>query len=962
MKTIRFKLETFLPIIVFIFLNIILVFIWQFLKDQKTKDVSLKTELVASQIQSHFEDRFDSHIEIIKLIRREWLDNKIQNEAEFQEMVLPLTKTFSGFQALNFIDSTGVIRWVCPEENNPNVKDKDLHNHPFAASTFIRAEQTGQDCVTPVLELWQSGIGFATYFPITYHGRRLGYLNGVFKIREFILYIYQEGILKNFAMHLEEDGKDVFAFSEDIENGDQTVVAKRDVAIMDRTLTMKLSPNRGLVNASQSLLNKIFELLSIFLAGVFAFMIHVLIKKQRILHESELLYRRLFDASNDAIATIHPPEWNLTSVNHAFESMFKIQDKLPLHNIGLWALSPKTQLGHESSQKALLDKIKVALDRGYEFIEWSFQRMDQSIFPATILLNKVDLESGAFIQATIRDITDQKKKEAVQSVLYGISQAVNTTSNLNELFQAIHQQLSHVIDTTNFFIALLDEENNRLVFPYYIDELDPPPQPVDLPSMTLTEYSIRTGKSLFLKKDEVREMVQRGLINSEYLGTEAIVWLGTPLKYQDKIIGVIVVQSYHDPNIYADEDLEILKFVSEQIAAAITYKQSEFEQSQLQNQLNQSQKMESVGRLAGGVAHDFNNMLAVILGHTELALEKVDDNVPMRKHLEEILAASTRSAEVTRQLLAFARKQTIIPKIIDLNETIGNLLSMLRRLIGEDVELLWYPQSDLWPVKIDPSQIDQILTNVCVNARDAINGVGKITVKTATTSFDEAFCAKHEGFSEGDYVMLEVGDDGKGMDSETLAHIFEPFFTTKGLGQGTGLGLATIYGIIKQNDGFITVDSEPDQGTIFKIYFPRFIGQVAKNIRLVVEATPPGHGETILLVEDEVSILEMAKEILTDLGYSVLAASSPGKALNIARNHTGKIHMLITDVVMPKQNGRDLALAIRDLFPGVKILFMSGYTAEVIADRGVLDEGISFVQKPFTKRDFARQVQKILSS
>ena len=260
-------------------------------------------------------------------------------------------------------------------------------------------------------------------------------------------------------------------------------------------------------------------------------------------------------------------------------------------------------------------------------------------------------------------------------------------------------------------------------------------------------------------------------------------------------------------------------------------KRAEEEREKLQAQLNQAQKMESVGRLAGGVAHDFNNMLGVILGHAEMAMEQVDSAHPLHADLQEIQKAAKRSADLTRQLLAFARKQTIAPKVLDLNETVEGMLKMLRRLIGEDIDLAWLPDNNLWLVKVDPSQMDQILANLCVNARDAITGTGKITIETANIAFDASYCAEHAGFVPGEYVLLAVSDNGCGMDKETQGRIFEPFFTTKGVGEGTGLGLATVYGIVKQNNGFINVYSEPAQGTTFRIYLPRHAAQSRADVK-----------------------------------------------------------------------------------------------------------------------------------
>jgi len=381
----------------------------------------------------------------------------------------------------------------------------------------------------------------------------------------------------------------------------------------------------------------------------------------------------------------------------------------------------------------------------------------------------------------------------------------------------------------------------------------------------------------------------------------------------------------------------------------------------MEAQLAQAQKMESVGRLAGGVAHDFNNMLGVILGRAELCLKKTAPTDPVHKDLEQILNAAGRSADITRQLLAFARKQTIAPKVIDLNDTVDTMLQMLGRLIGEDIDLLWQPADDLWTVKMDPSQLDQILVNLCVNARDAIADVGKITIETGMKVFDTAYCDVHAGFVPGEFVLLAVSDNGYGMDKHSLDNLFEPFFTTKETGRGTGLGLATVYGIVKQNNGFINVYSEPEKGSSFRIYLPRHTAdRVEKIPDKFMGPSPRGSGETILIVEDEATILEMLEIMLESLSYTILTADSPSRAMEMAHSHAGQIHLVITDVVMPEMNGRDLAEKLSALYPGINILFMSGYTSNVIAHQGVLDDGVAFIQKPFSMADLAEKVRDVL--
>jgi two-component system, cell cycle sensor histidine kinase and response regulator CckA len=389
-------------------------------------------------------------------------------------------------------------------------------------------------------------------------------------------------------------------------------------------------------------------------------------------------------------------------------------------------------------------------------------------------------------------------------------------------------------------------------------------------------------------------------------------------------------------------------------------KLAEAERAKMEVQLIQAQKLEAIGQLAGGVAHDFNNMLTVILGSAEMALRTLAPSEPACIDIQQILNAGQRSADLTRQLLAFARKQAIAPKVLDLNDAIAGTLKMLRRLIGEDIHLVWVPGHDLCEVKIDPSQLDQILANLAVNARDAISGVGKVTIETEGAQFDHESSTIDHGYASGEYVMLAVSDDGCGMDKVTMGRLFEPFFTTKPLGQGTGLGLATVYGIVKQNEGFVSVYSEPGTGTTFKIYLPRH--RSSKPIAALPMIAEPLPGtETLLLVEDERMLLGLTKKMLEELGYAVLAANGPTEALRLTEKNVGDIHLVLTDVIMPGMSGRDLWDKLSALRPQMKCVFMSGHTADVIADHGVLDEGVHFLSKPFSRSSLAAKLREALA-
>ncbi len=386
------------------------------------------------------------------------------------------------------------------------------------------------------------------------------------------------------------------------------------------------------------------------------------------------------------------------------------------------------------------------------------------------------------------------------------------------------------------------------------------------------------------------------------------------------------------------------------------------EHLRLSDQFQQAQKMESVALLAGGVAHDFNNMLGVILGYTEICQEDLGPESPLYANLQEIWNAATRSAILTRQLLTFARRQIVAPVVLDLNETVNSLLNMLRRLVGEGINFTWSPEPGLWPVKIDPSQIDQILTNLCINARDAIAGssTGKIVIEVKNSIFDADYCSAQLNFAPGEYVKIAISDNGCGMDELTLSHIFEPFFTTKAAGEGTGLGLASVHGAVIQNKGFINVYSEPGMGTTFAIYLPRYVALPAQTwTENATESAGRGH-ETILLVEDDLSILTMAAIMLKNQGYKVLAANSPDEAVRLAVDFADKIHLLLTDVIMPGMNGQELAGRLLINHPEMKHIFMSGYPASIIASHGVLDEGVPFIQKPFTLKVLSTKIREVL--
>jgi PAS domain S-box-containing protein len=442
-------------------------------------------------------------------------------------------------------------------------------------------------------------------------------------------------------------------------------------------------------------------------------------------------------------------------------------------------------------------------------------------------------------------------------------------------------------------------------------------------------------------------------------GTVSLLLL--PLVRDGEVVGSVGVDAI-EPRAFSAEEVNLAWRVAEQVSGALARARLEEQRQQLEEQFLQAQKLEAVGRLAGGIAHDFNNLLTVIHLSTRLLERKLRPEDPLWPHVQRIQGAGQRAADLTKQLLAFSRREIVEPKVLDLNQVLADLDDMLRRIIGEDVELCTIPAEGLWPVKIDPSQMDQVILNLAVNARDAMPTGGNLTIEMDNVVLDEAYTARHLGVEPGEYVLLAVSDTGVGMNEEVKAHLFEPFFTTKEKGKGTGLGLATVHGIVKQNNGHTWVYSEPGQGTTFKIYLPHAVEDTRAPSRLPPqEIAPSARGaETLLLVEDEDQVRELTRDILTAQGYQVLTANDGVKALQVAQEHDGPIHLLLSDVVMPRMGGRALADQLRFSRPEMRVLYTSGYTDNAIVHHGVLAEGTHFLSKPFDMETLAQKVRSVL--
>jgi PAS domain S-box-containing protein len=546
-----------------------------------------------------------------------------------------------------------------------------------------------------------------------------------------------------------------------------------------------------------------------------------------------------------------------------------------------------------------------------------------------------------------------------------LAQTLGTARDLTTIYRTLADFIVASMPCSALFLSLYDEAEavRRIVHLWYGGtERDP----AELGAVPVGDgpagQAIKTGRIVALNdyREALRgcSVVASGFDDDPRMPRSALI---APMTIMGRTVGAVEAQSY-DPAAYADEHLTAMRLAANLAASAIENVRLLEQERERATQLQQSQKMQAIGRLAGGVAHDFNNLLTAITGYSDLSLRRLGAEDPLRRNIEEIKRAAGRAADLTHQLLAFSRKQVLQPRVLDLNAVISGMEKMLRRLIGEDIELLFEPCPSLGRVKADPGQLEQVLMNLAVNARDAMLGGGKLIVETANTWLDDEYARQHVAVTPGPYVLLAVSDNGCGMDDVTRAQAFEPFFTTKEQGKGTGLGLSTVYGIVKQSQGNIWVYSEVGQGTTFKIYLPR-VEEEAEPIR------PPegvkslaGGQETILLVEDDEMVRGIARAILRQAGYKVLEAADGESAMETCRLHEGTIHLVLTDVVMPRMSGRVVADRLRELRPDLSVLFMSGYTEEAVVHHGVLNAGVNFIEKPFTPESLTSKVRQVLGA
>jgi signal transduction histidine kinase/CheY-like chemotaxis protein len=549
--------------------------------------------------------------------------------------------------------------------------------------------------------------------------------------------------------------------------------------------------------------------------------------------------------------------------------------------------------------------------------------------------------------------------------LASLAQEFGVARDLKEIYHALHNFALASTPCSNICISYVEQGFRTPVYgccdgqEIDLSEVAPIKLREDSPHGRALSANSIVILNDFQKAYEGRKLVQIAFDVDPRTPHSSLI---APISVMGRVIGSVEIQAIQR-EAFNQEHAAAMRMAANLAAVAIENVRLFERERKHEEQLRQSQKMEAVGRLAGGVAHDFNNLLTAILGYGQLMQTRLDQASPLHREVEEILKAGQRAASLTRQLLAFSRKQVLQPKVLDLNAVVTDIDKMLARLIGEDIEMIAFPDPKLGRVKADPGQIEQVIMNLVINARDAMPQGGKLIIQTSNVILEDSYTGKRNlNLKPGPYVMLAVTDTGYGIDQKILPHIFEPFFTTKEQGKGTGLGLSTVYGIINQSGGDIWVETDTGRGTTFKIYLPRVDNPAEEQQASESRESLLSVSETVLLVEDEDVVRKLVREILEMNGYNVLQAANGREALPICEQHAGPIHLMLTDVVMPQMGGRELAERVASLRPDMKVLFMSGYTDDAIVHHGVLDSGIAFIQKPFTPDSLARKVRDMLDS
>ncbi len=689
-------------------------------------------------------------------------------------------------------------------------------------------------------------------------------------------------------------------------------------------------------------------------------------RAEEALQESEKRFRAVVETANDAIIAIDS-RGNIISWNQGAEVMFGYAaDETTGHPLSM-IIPGRFYKAHQDGLRRVVSGEEPRIIG--KTVELVGLKKDGSEFPLELSLAAWQSGQEIFCTGIIRNITGRKQteKEILRrnrglALLNRVIAASAAGLEPVAVLETACRELALAFNAPQAAAALLDEKKTRavIVAGYQAEgQLPALHQTIPVEGNPLFRYLLKHKISLAV--DDAQHDPRLAPIHNLMRQQGTVSLLILPLFIEEEVVGSLALGST-ELRPFLPEEINLARNVADQVAGVLTRSHLDKERRQLAEQIRQSQKMEAIGQLTAGIAHDFNNLLTVINGFAELLQIELPPGSPYQEPVDRILGSGQRAASLVRQLMVFSNKQIIEPKIMNLNSVVTEIDKMLRRIIGEHIELETSLAPALWAVKIDPAQIEQIILNLAVNARDAMPGGGQLTIETNNVVLDKAHAAGHFGVQPGGYVQLTIGDTGVGMNEEVSRHIFEPFFTTKEIGQGTGLGLATVYGIIKQSGGDIWVYSKPGQGSTFNIYLPRVEHANSTEFRQDKSGNLPRGTETVLLVEDELSVRDLAAQVLCGQGYTVLEAADGQEALGLAQEYSGEIQLLLTDVVMPKMGGKTLTNRFRPIRPNTKVLFISGYTDNTISHHGAPDSGVAVLQKPFSPKILVHKVREVLDA
>ncbi|MFH1853478.1 MAG: ATP-binding protein [Candidatus Neomarinimicrobiota bacterium] len=853
MQNLHYKRNIFYPVLVFLVGALGIILFWNSIQKAKDQELRSKAELATEQVAIRLEESTNNHLAVVRYLRREWAAGAINDPVKFTQRALSLIEQFQGFQAINYIDPAGFIRWVVPEESNLPAKNRDVHFHPNAAQTFLRAERSDHDFATPPISLWQGGQGFTTFFPLDIDSIRYGYLNGVFRIDHFLEYSLGKGVWDNFYFAIIDGDQEIYSYLDDDPSMGRKIQGRFDINVLDRVWTIELIPKPFLTESKLTFIQRAIFLITGMLSLLLSGMVRILMVRRTELHQNLLL----LEESREKLRKRSSRQDKLLEIARRLSSSLELE--LVLKQIGLTA-------------RELLE--------AYNCIICMVDEQTNILKPVIAIDPKFEKE----ILGTVIDIDRS---------FSGLAYKAKTSMIFNNVLK----------DNRGFLIPGTGERANE------------------------------------------RLIVSPFIINDKVIGVVCLSRIGEPFDEDDRSIAETFAAYASTAISNAQTHDNLKREISERI--------------DLENQLRQAQKMEAVGQLAGGVAHDFNNKLGGIMGYAELALSDIENTGQVANYLKFIIDRCVKSANLVQQLLAFSRQQILKFQSVNLNRVITDSTKLLRRVIGENIDLQEKLDPQLKTVNADLTAIDQIILNLCINARDAMPEGGILSIETANVTLDQEFCRNRNGLVPGEYIRLKIADNGVGIDEIIQQRIFEPFFTTKSVNEGTGLGLSMVFGLIKQHGGRIECNSQLGQGTTFTMYFHPGESEISA-VDTAGSGEVRGGSETILLVEDDASLLHIIESTLIEYGYTVITAENGQAGLNIYRDRQSEIDLVITDVVMPSLGGMELYKEIHPANPDLKFLFITGYGPQSMLVKQSRETGFETLQKPFKRTDLARKIRELL--